>query len=348
MSCTLSKILAFTLASLLLIGNASGFELGRSKVVRGAAGGLHALVARPARALLDGTGTTIQKIQEARQEARNVWITPQTRKKRRSALRRGWSKVPFKDKALSLMTAALVAGVVTWCTMPTPWSAGFPLVKPDSGIWPSEIRTSPYGSFRPLDGFRFHKAVDFSGLYSANPTVSEEKLSTNGKEPHRHADRVKFDGRVGLPLVGPTGGRVSFVGWENGYGKVVKVTQQGYYFGNRVGPLAAKISTKALGSWIKKHSPRALHWLGTGLGKLDWALDRHMTVDTRYAHLKEGSIAVKQGDRVKRGQIIATAGATGRVTGPHLHVDQTVNGKVSNPNVNNPWGVPTTFGVEIF
>jgi murein DD-endopeptidase len=38
-----------------------------------------------------------------------------------------------------------------------------------------------------------------------------------------------------------------------------------------------------------------------------------------YAHVKPGSIRVKLGDRVKRGQVIALVGNTGNSTEPHLH-----------------------------
>lgn len=44
--------------------------------------------------------------------------------------------------------------------------------------------------------------------------------------------------------------------------------------------------------------------------------------DGRYAfyeHLKPGSLRVKAGDRVRRGQVIAQLGFTGESTGPHLH-----------------------------
>lgn len=38
-----------------------------------------------------------------------------------------------------------------------------------------------------------------------------------------------------------------------------------------------------------------------------------------YAHLHPGSISVKTGDKVKRGQTIAALGNSGNTTGPHLH-----------------------------
>lgn len=50
---------------------------------------------------------------------------------------------------------------------------------------------------------------------------------------------------------------------------------------------------------------------------------------TRYAHLS--SILVKPGDRVNYGEQIGTTGATGNVTGPHLHLEVILNGRRTNP-----------------
>lgn len=38
-----------------------------------------------------------------------------------------------------------------------------------------------------------------------------------------------------------------------------------------------------------------------------------------YGHLLPGSLRVKPGDRVRRGQVIGRLGNSGNSTGPHLH-----------------------------
>lgn len=52
---------------------------------------------------------------------------------------------------------------------------------------------------------------------------------------------------------------------------------------------------------------------------------------TAYAHLNSYNRALKVGDFVKQGQIIAFSGNTGRSTGPHLHFEVIKNGKKVNP-----------------
>ena len=51
---------------------------------------------------------------------------------------------------------------------------------------------------------------------------------------------------------------------------------------------------------------------------------------TRYGH--NAQLLVKPGEKVQRGDKIATVGLTGRTTGPHLHYEVWVNGKPANPS----------------
>ncbi len=50
---------------------------------------------------------------------------------------------------------------------------------------------------------------------------------------------------------------------------------------------------------------------------------------TVYAHNEENY--VRAGDWVERGQVIATAGSTGRVTGVHLHFEIRLGGRKYDP-----------------
>ena len=53
--------------------------------------------------------------------------------------------------------------------------------------------------------------------------------------------------------------------------------------------------------------------------------------ETIYGHLSK--ITVKEGQKVKVGDVIGKAGSTGRSTGPHLHYEVVRQGKKVNPNI---------------
>jgi murein DD-endopeptidase MepM/ murein hydrolase activator NlpD len=66
----------------------------------------------------------------------------------------------------------------------------------------------------------------------------------------------------------------------------------------------------------------------TGYGN-EIVIDHQYGFSSRYAHLHE--IKVKEGEVIKRGQVIGTVGQTGRATGPHLHYEVLYENKPVNP-----------------
>jgi hypothetical protein len=84
----------------------------------------------------------------------------------------------------------------------------------------------------------------------------------------------------------------------------------------------------------------------TGAGRI---LGNHVVIDlgggvyAAYAHLKRGSIAVKRGDRVTEGQVIAACGNSGNSSEPHLHFQL-----MDHAHATIAAGLPMRFhGVEI-
>ncbi|WP_303901751.1 M23 family metallopeptidase [Thiohalomonas denitrificans] len=81
--------------------------------------------------------------------------------------------------------------------------------------------------------------------------------------------------------------------------------------------------------------------MAVGSGVVTWAGDRYGYGNlvevthgngyvTRYGHCNE--VTVEVGDTVKKGQLIATMGSTGRSTGPHVHFEVILDGKTVNPS----------------
>ena len=59
-------------------------------------------------------------------------------------------------------------------------------------------------------------------------------------------------------------------------------------------------------------------------------IKHNSTYETIYAHMKNFAKGIKEGRKVKQGQIIGYVGSTGLSTGPHLHYEVLVNGKKVN------------------
>lgn len=69
-------------------------------------------------------------------------------------------------------------------------------------------------------------------------------------------------------------------------------------------------------------------WCGGGGNCIK--IKHNSTYQTIYAHMKSFAAGIKEGIRVKQGQIIGYVGSTGKSTGPHLHYEVVKNGKKIN------------------
>jgi len=69
-------------------------------------------------------------------------------------------------------------------------------------------------------------------------------------------------------------------------------------------------------------------WCGGGGNCIK--IKHNSTYETIYAHMKNFARGIKEGSRVKQGQIIGYVGSTGKSTGPHLHYEVIINGKKVN------------------
>ena len=69
-------------------------------------------------------------------------------------------------------------------------------------------------------------------------------------------------------------------------------------------------------------------WCGGGGNCIK--IKHNSTYETIYAHMKNFARNIKEGTRVKQGQIIGYVGSTGKSTGPHLHYEVVESGKKIN------------------
>ena len=100
----------------------------------------------------------------------------------------------------------------------------------------------------------------------------------------------------------------------------------GYNKMHRGTDFAAPMGTPIMASGSGKIT-RA-RWCGGGGNCIK--IKHNSTYETIYAHMKSFGRGIKEGLRVKQGQIIGYVGSTGKSTGPHLHYEVVVNGKKIN------------------
>lgn len=86
------------------------------------------------------------------------------------------------------------------------------------------------------------------------------------------------------------------------------------------------------GTPIKAAGDGKVTWAGTKGGYGRTVMIQHgQSYKTLYAHMRRYGKGIRNGVRVKQGQIIGYVGSSGLATGPHLHYEFYVNGAVRNP-----------------
>jgi murein DD-endopeptidase MepM/ murein hydrolase activator NlpD len=109
------------------------------------------------------------------------------------------------------------------------------------------------------------------------------------------------------------------------------------YFGKRTDPFTGKAANHTGVDFAGKTGAEIV---AVADGVVSWSADRYgygIMVEvnhgggyaTRYAHNSENLVSV--GDEVKKGQVVALMGKTGRATGPNLHFEVLHNGNRVNP-----------------
>jgi len=109
------------------------------------------------------------------------------------------------------------------------------------------------------------------------------------------------------------------------------------YFGKRTDPFTGKA---AIHTGIDFAGKSGAEITAVADGIVTWSADRYgygIMVElnhgngysTRYAHNLENLVSI--GDEVKKGQVVALMGKTGRATGPNLHFEVLHNGSKVNP-----------------
>lgn len=109
-------------------------------------------------------------------------------------------------------------------------------------------------------------------------------------------------------------------------------------FGFRIDPI---YKTRQLHTGMDFTADRGTEVYATGDGVVEvveskrWGYGKSIVINhgygykTLYAHLSKFN--VKQGQKIKRGELIGFIGSTGKSTGPHLHYEVIVNGVKVNP-----------------
>lgn len=147
----------------------------------------------------------------------------------------------------------------------------------------------------------------------------DEKIQVGTKtQSHSSGGGSYTGGRLGWPTIGAysISSRYGYRNFGDGFHGGIDIVRPGGSRGCTV--VAAESGTVTFAGWY-------------GSGGYTVIINHGGGLSTMYCHMQEGSIKVRSGQRVSRGQAVGNIGSTGYVTGPHLHFVVMVNGNSVNP-----------------
>jgi murein DD-endopeptidase MepM/ murein hydrolase activator NlpD len=148
-----------------------------------------------------------------------------------------------------------------------------------------------------------------NSLYYFDKKGSEGHYDENGKSVEKALMKTPING---ARLSSAFGMRKHPI---DGYNKMHKGTDFAAPMGTPIMASGSGVITRA-------------RWCGGGGNCIK--IKHNSTYETIYAHMKSFGRGIKEGVRVKQGQIIGYVGSTGKSTGPHLHYEVVENGKKIN------------------
>ena len=148
-----------------------------------------------------------------------------------------------------------------------------------------------------------------NSLYYFDKKGSEGHYNKNGKSVKKALMKTPING---ARLSSAFGMRKHPI---DGYNKMHKGTDFAAPMGTPIMASGSGVITRA-------------RWCGGGGNCVK--IKHNTTYETIYAHMKNFARGIKEGTRVKQGQIIGYVGSTGKSTGPHLHYEVVENGKKIN------------------
>jgi len=156
--------------------------------------------------------------------------------------------------------------------------------------------------------------VSLAALKEANPGLNPRNLAVGEEVIVPGVARTISSRQAGgMGLAWPVSGRISSgYGWRGG---------RMHYGLDIAAPQGSTVVAAAPGRVV------SAAWNG-GYGRMV-LLEHDRNLRTLYAHCS--NLFVKPGQQVWRGQAIASVGATGNATGPHLHFEVHVGGRPQNP-----------------